>query len=53
MGNKGTVTSSSDGVDFDHELNQPFEIEGIVVRFLKAEGPSINYKLSGQLAAKP
>ena len=49
LGNKGTVTSSSDAVDFEQRPDEPFEIEGLTVHFLKAESASLNYRLTGQL----
>lgn len=52
LGNKGTVTSSSDAVDFAQRLDQPFEIEGVTVLFLRADGAGITYRLSRQLAKR-
>ena len=52
LGNKGTVTSSSDAVDFEQRPDEPFEIEGLTVHFLKAESASLNYRLTGQLQSK-
>lgn len=49
LGSKGTVTSSSDAVDFEQPLDQPFEMESVTVRFLKADGGGITYRLSGQV----
>jgi hypothetical protein len=46
LGNKGTVTSSSDAVDFEHPINQLFEMEGVSVRFLKVDTSGVIYRLS-------
>lgn len=52
LGNKGTVTSSADAVDFEQNLNQPFEIEGVTVHFLTAESARLSYRLTRQLASR-
>ena len=49
LGNDGTVTSSSDSVDFELSLDEPFEMEGVTVQFLEADGGGITYRLSGQV----
>lgn len=52
LGNNATVTSSSDSVDFEHRVDQAFEMEGVSVRILKADAGNVTYRLSGEVARR-
>jgi hypothetical protein len=45
LGREGYATSSTDAIDFEHDSDQPFEMEGYVVDFIAAESSSITYRV--------
>lgn len=45
LGREGYATSSTDAIDFEHDWQDPFAMEGFTIEFLDAESSSLTYRV--------
>jgi hypothetical protein len=53
LGRQGYATSSSDAIDFEHEPNLPFAMEGYVIEFLDHTSSNLTYRVRREELAAP